>query len=101
MANLDPIPYADDVEAPPSDEGDDIRQVIEALEKILALSRERSGRFQGEVPLRHSSGLLLPELDLRQATAGFVAVREHDANCQSRYGFKTHGIDGASGRFSW
>jgi catalase len=52
MANLEPIPYANDVEAPPSDEGDDIRQVIEALEKILKLSRERSGRFQGDVHVK-------------------------------------------------
>ena len=35
MANFDPIPYADSVEIIPSDETDDIRRAIEALEKIL------------------------------------------------------------------
>jgi hypothetical protein len=52
MTNREPIPYADDVEAPPSDEADDIRLAIQALEKILQRSRANSGEFRGDVHVK-------------------------------------------------
>src|SRR5262245_30513858 len=52
MPNLEPLPYSDDVEAPPGDEAEDIRRAIEALKRILQLSRERSGRSQGDVHVK-------------------------------------------------
>ena len=45
MATLDPIPYADSVEVPPSDEAEDIRLAIQSLERILRQSREQSGQY--------------------------------------------------------
>src|SRR6476469_6365608 len=46
MANANrPVPYADDVETIPADEGDDIQQVVQALELILTRSRPRAANF--------------------------------------------------------
>jgi catalase len=52
MPNPDPIPYADDVEAVPSDEADDIRRTIEALKVVLQQCRERSGNLQRDVHVK-------------------------------------------------
>jgi catalase len=84
MANLDPIPYTDAVEASPIDEVDDIRQVIEALDKILKLSRERSGRFQGDVHVKvHGCATadfrVLPNLPAELAQGVFAQVRTFSA----------------------
>ena len=52
MPSPDPIPYADSVETPPSDEADDIRLAIQALEKILERGRAGSGEFRGDVHVK-------------------------------------------------
>src|SRR5262245_20450233 len=80
MAKLDPIPYADNVEAPPGDEGDDIRQVIAALEKMLKSSRQRSGHFQGDVHVKvHGCATaefrVLPNLPAELAQGVFAQER--------------------------
>lgn len=52
MASNPPIPYADSVETAPSDEADDIRRVIQAVEKLLKQSRAQSGQFRGDVHVK-------------------------------------------------
>jgi len=47
-----PLPYADDVETIPADEADDIQQVIQALELILARSQRKSGQFRADVHVK-------------------------------------------------
>ncbi|MHB1038538.1 MAG: catalase family protein [Pirellulales bacterium] len=44
--------YADDVEAIPADEADDIQRVIQALELILARSQAKSGQFRADVHVK-------------------------------------------------
>lgn len=61
MTSLAPIPYADSVEVPPSDEAEDIRQTIEALEKILKHGREQSGQLRSDVHVK-SHGCAMGEL---------------------------------------
>ena len=84
MTNLNPIPYTDDVEAPPGDEADDIRRAIDALEKILKQSRERSGRLQGDVHVKvHGCATgqfqVLPNLPAELAQGLFAAERTYSA----------------------
>ena len=84
MANFDPIPYVDSVEVPPNDETDDIRQVIQALEKILQQSREQSGHFQGDVHVKvHGCATgefrVIPNLPAELAQGLFVAERTFSA----------------------
>ena len=45
MPNFEPIPFAEDVEACPSDEADDIRRATEALKSILQQSHSQSGHW--------------------------------------------------------
>ena len=47
-----PLPYADDVETIPVDEAEDIQQVIQALELILARSQAKSGQFRADVHVK-------------------------------------------------
>jgi catalase len=88
MANFEPIPYTDGVEAPPTDEPDDIRQVIAALEQILKQSRERSGRFQGDVHVKvHGCATgdfrVLPNLPAELAQGVFA--QEHTFSAAVRF----------------
>lgn len=46
------IPYADSVETWPTDEAEDIRQAIQALERILQRSRESTGQARGDVHVK-------------------------------------------------
>jgi catalase len=46
------LPYADDVEAIPADEADDIQRVVQALELILARSQAKSGQFRADVHVK-------------------------------------------------
>jgi len=53
MANANrPVPYADDVETIPADEGDDIQRVVQALELILTRSQAKSGQFRADVHVK-------------------------------------------------
>ena len=47
-----PLAYADDVEAIPADEAEDIQRVIQALELILARSHAKSGQFRADVHVK-------------------------------------------------
>jgi hypothetical protein len=47
-----PLSYADDVEATPADEADDIQRVIQALELILARTQAKSGKFRADVHVK-------------------------------------------------
>lgn len=47
-----PLPYADDVEAIPADEADDIQRVVQALEKILTRRQAKSGQFRADVHVK-------------------------------------------------
>src|SRR5205823_10351969 len=80
MAHFDPIPYADSVELPPNDEAGDIRRAIQALQQILEQSRDRSGRFEGDVHVKaHGCATaefrVLPNLPAELAQGLFA--REH------------------------
>jgi hypothetical protein len=47
-----PLLYADNVEAIPADEVDDIQRVIQALELILARSQAKTGKFCADVHVK-------------------------------------------------
>lgn len=47
-----PLPYADDVEAIPVDEADDIQRVVQALELLLARSLEKTRQFRADVHVK-------------------------------------------------
>ncbi len=84
MAKLDPIPYADSVEVPPSDEAEDIRLAIQSLERILRQSREQSGHFQGDVHVKiHGCATgefrVLPNLPAELAQGLFAQERTYSA----------------------
>lgn len=84
MATLDPIPYADSVEVPPSDEAEDIRLAIQSLERILRQSREQSGHFQGDVHVKvHGCATgefrVLPNLPADLAQGLFAQERTYSA----------------------
>lgn len=44
-----PVPYADDLEAPPPSEAEDIERIAHALETILARTEARSHKFRADV----------------------------------------------------
>lgn len=80
----DPIPYADNVEVLPSDEAEDIRLAIQALEKILQHNRARSGRFQSDVHVKiHGCAAgelrVLPNLPAELAQGLFAEERTYAA----------------------
>ena len=52
MDHPDPIPYAESVEALPSDEADDIGRVVQALKALLQRSRDKTGHFHGDVHVK-------------------------------------------------
>jgi len=68
MANANrPVPYADDMETIPADEGDDIQRVVQALELILTRSQAKSGQFRADVHVKthgyaHGQFQVLPNL---------------------------------------
>lgn len=47
-----PLPYADAIEAIPTDEADDIQRVVRALEVLLARSQAKSGQFRADVHVK-------------------------------------------------
>jgi catalase len=80
MANIDPIPYVDSVEIIPSDEVDDIRRAIMALESILQRNREQTGKSQSDVHVKsHGCALgefrVLPNLPSELAQGLFAEER--------------------------
>lgn len=80
MSSREPILYADSVEVPPSDEADDIRRAIQALEKILQNSRESSGEFRGDVHVKFHGCVagdfrVLPNLPAELAQGLFAQER--------------------------
>lgn len=84
MTNREPIPYADSVEVPPSDEAEDIRLAVEALEKILQHSRQNSGEFRRDVHVKsHGSAAgefrVLPNLPAELAQGLFAQERAFTA----------------------
>ena len=50
--NRVPLHYADQMEVIPADEGDDIRQVVQAVTTILERSRAKSGHYQSDVHVK-------------------------------------------------
>ena len=83
-AKLEPILYSDSVEVLPSDEPDDIRQAIRALEKILKQNREKRGKFQGDVHVKvHGCATgefrVLPNLPAELAQGLFAEERVFSA----------------------
>ncbi len=84
MDHLAPIHFTDQVEVVPSDESDDIRQVILALQELLQHSRDQSGHFQGEVHVKThgcASGefRVLPNLPAELAQGLFARDRTFPA----------------------
>jgi len=84
MAASDSLAYADDVECIPPDEADDIRQAIQALEKILRQSREQSGQFRSDVHVKsHGCAAgefrVLPNLPAELAQGLFGKERTYSA----------------------
>lgn len=61
MTSRAPIPFAESVEKPPSDEAVDIRQTVEALEKILRHGSDQTGHLRGDVHVK-SHGCAMGEL---------------------------------------
>ena len=47
-----PISYTDDVETIPADEADDIKQVVRAMELMLARTQVKSGEFCADVHVK-------------------------------------------------
>ncbi len=47
-----PLPYSDDVEAIPPDEGEDIERVLQALRLVLARTQVKSGEFRADVHVK-------------------------------------------------
>ena len=79
-----PIPYADDVEVPPRDEFSDVLRIINAVRKLLRLSRERTGRFQSDVHVKtHGCAMgefrVLPNLPHILAQGLFATERTYPA----------------------
>ena len=61
MTSRAPIPYAENVEVPSSDEAEDIRQTVQALEKILRHGSDQTGQLRGDVHVK-SHGCAMGEL---------------------------------------
>ncbi|MDB5339071.1 MAG: hypothetical protein JWN70_4690 [Planctomycetaceae bacterium] len=51
-SNRIPLHYTDQVEVIPADEGEDIRQVVQAVTTILERSHAKSGRYQSDVHVK-------------------------------------------------
>src|SRR5262245_24668196 len=84
MPHSAPIPYTDTVEAPPSDEPDDIRAAIVALKKILEHRRQKTGHFQRDVHVKAHGCVagefrVLPNLPVELAQGLFVRDRTFSA----------------------
>lgn len=82
--NRVPLHYADQMEVIPADEGDDIRQVVQAVTTILERSRAKSGHYQSDVHVKtvgYAVGefRVLPNLPTELAQGLFQADRTYPA----------------------